>query len=282
MSVIIKKEPENTGRTIAIIVTVTLTIIVLALVVWYYVLIPYGRIRSFSSTTTIPCTTPPSPPSGFSGSASENSAVLSWNRQSSTNSYRVYVGVAPGFNRSGSIRVVPTINNTVNVINLIPGTYYFMVSALNTCGESSTSPQISVIITVWPTTIKLCKSENPTLCLFLAKASGQNARVSVTCPANGCNISYESQNKLATSPDNTYCLNNNFILNPNIENDVSVQVCNGSVQQIWTVDLNTRRVVNPQGLCLGSTLTPESFVFNTDCSSIVATDSRYLWVPQAI
>ncbi len=283
MSIIIRKEPENVGRTIAIIIIVTLTVIVLALVIVYYVLIPYRRIRSSGSTRpAVACTAPPNAPLGFSRSISGNSVVLSWNEQTSADSYKVYVGKESGFIKSAAIRVVPSTNNTVDVINLIPGTYYFVVSAINTCGESFTSTQVSAVITVWPTTIKLCKNENPTICLFLPTAAGQNARVSATCPAGGCNINYLSQNRFATSPNDAYCLNSNFILNPNIENDVAVQPCNGSAQQTWTIDLTTKRVTNPQGLCLGSTLVPETFVFNTDCNAVIATDSRYLWVPQAI
>lgn len=282
MAVVVRRGPENPGRTILLVVLITITILVLFLVVYYYVILPYRRLAASNTATTVRCDEAPSAPTGVAGAASGNSAVITWSQTPVTDSYRVYMGRVSGFTKASAERTIPSNTNSVTVVNLVPDTYFFVVTAVNTCGESTTSSQVSVTTTTWPATLKLCKADNPLLCLLLPPNPAQIARVSTACPANGCNIDYISQNRFALSPDAAVCLQSNFIANPNIENDVFMQICSGAANQTWTIDLNTQRVTNPQGLCLGADDVAESFAFNTDCNLLQVGDARYLWTPQPI
>lgn len=282
MTVTIKSENTNTVTTVLLIVTVVIAIILVLLVLWIYLIYPWIKNLESSSSNQVKCTAAPNTPIGLTGSPSSNTIVASWTATGDTDSYNVYLSNVQNFTKGTALRTIPSTTNNVTIINLIPITYYISVSSVNSCGESPLSTPVTVIVTTWPLRIKLCKQDNPLLCLSVSDVIGQYATVSQTCSNNSCNIDYVNRQKLALNPGDAFCVQSNFITNPNIENPVPSQACSASTAQNWTINLSTGQVTNVQGLCLGSDNNAETYAYNTDCNVISPTDARYLWLPQAI
>lgn len=282
MTVVLKNENTNTVTTVLLIVTIVIAIILVLLVLWIYLIYPWIRDLQNSSSNQVKCTAAPNTPIGLTGSPSSNTIVASWTATGNTDSYNVYLSTVQNFNKGTALRTIPSSKNSVTIINLIPITYYISVSAVNSCGESALSPPVTVIVMTWPLRIKLCKQDNPLLCLSVPDVIGQFATVSQTCNNNSCNIDYINQQKLALNPGNAFCVESNFITNPNIENPVPSEACSTSTNQNWTINLTSGQVTNVQGLCLGADNSAESYAYNTDCNIISPSDSRYLWTPLAI
>ncbi|MFA9560474.1 right-handed parallel beta-helix repeat-containing protein [Evansella sp. AB-rgal1] len=84
---------------------------------------------------------PPSVPSGLVALAEDGKVTLSWNAVSSAHSYNVKRSTSSG----GSYSVVATVSNTsyTNTSLTNGTTYYYVVSAVNSNGESNNSTQVS-------------------------------------------------------------------------------------------------------------------------------------------
>ncbi|PWJ38498.1 fibronectin type III domain-containing protein [Sediminitomix flava] len=84
--------------------------------------------------------TVPNSPTGLNASASGNTISLSWNEVSNADSYTVSYGTS-----SGVYTTAKNVNSTsTSISNLFEGTtYYFVVSASNSVGESNPSSQVS-------------------------------------------------------------------------------------------------------------------------------------------
>lgn len=74
-------------------------------------------------------------------------AYLAWDANSEPDliSYRIYYGTDPANLRS-TIEVPRTNMPDYVIRNLSPGTYYFVVTALNSSGESNASNMVSKVI----------------------------------------------------------------------------------------------------------------------------------------
>jgi Fibronectin type III domain len=96
-------------------------------------------------TKTIPVTLVISPPSGGGGGATTSSATLTWNAVTGTISgYKVYVGDAPRL-YTRTITVGTSTSTSVNSLT-VGRTYYFVVTAYNSAGESTPSNEVSKTI----------------------------------------------------------------------------------------------------------------------------------------
>lgn len=97
--------------------------------------------NSASATTQAGSTLPPTAPTGLSAIAGNAQIALSWNASSAATSYRVKRATVSG----GPYTIVasPTSNNFTNT-GLVNGTtYFYVVSAVNSAGESANSSQAS-------------------------------------------------------------------------------------------------------------------------------------------
>ncbi|MEM3489237.1 MAG: fibronectin type III domain-containing protein [Nitrososphaerota archaeon] len=99
--------------------------------------------------------TKPSPPTNLTATAGNGQVTLTWNASSGATSYDVYASTSP----SSLKKVGSTTSTNYTVTGLTNGTlYYFMVIALNSNGESSSSevsatPQAATTIPPAPTNL---------------------------------------------------------------------------------------------------------------------------------
>jgi len=284
MVVIIKKDSEYLNVRIIVIFTILVVIAVIVILLWIYVINPYIQSLSGDGTTPgVECISPPGIPIGLQTSVSGNSVEVSWQPNQLTDSYKLYVSSIDGFSPGTAERTISITDTTYNVINLLPIPYFFRLSAVNSCGESNVTAQVSATVTTWADKVKVCKADAPNLCLLLPHVLTQNARVSLACPNDECDLSYPNQTNITCScPGSTFCLQESPGLGIPVEEVVQVQNCDMGSDQEWDIDLAAGRIVSNGGFCLGADNVPESFAFDTDCSLITPTDSRYLWTIQPI
>lgn len=255
-----------------------IVVVIVVILLWIYVIQPYVTGKLFTPSN-VACNAAPATPTGLAVVADNNTAKVSWNPTADTDNYILYVGTVHGFTTATAVRTITVIGNSVAVLNLLPITYYFFVVAVNSCGTSNNSPQISLTITVFPQHFKLCKQDNQLICLLM-QSNGAEARVSQACPTNECTLTYLDSQFLANS-DQSLCL---FENNPGgnvVENLILTKTCTSPTN--WNFDSTTGRVTTNDGMCLGADDFAESTAYNTTCSNIGSiTDTRYTWVVQPI
>jgi hypothetical protein len=284
MTVVVRSESADVGLKAATIIIVVIALVLIVIVLLLYFLIPYLQKKN-SNSSGATCTVAPSAPTNVSGVASSNTVTVSWTGTSNTDSYNVYVSKQPSVNKGTADRVVPSSTTSVQVINLVPITYYFAVTSVNSCGESSLSSTVSVTVTTWPTRIQICKADNPLICLVVPQVTNQAVSVTMSCTNQACYIDYVNQQHIAAYPSDSYCLTDNLVTNPTIEGSVLSEPCvAGNTTQNWAINLQTGFIQDTaQGLCLGADSVAESFAYNTTCTEISnPTDSRYVWTVQPV
>jgi len=101
---------------------------------------------SGTATTSSP-TTAPAAPAGVSATGGAAQMTISWNAVSNATSYYIYWSLTSGVTRSNGTRITGAGSPYV-LTGLTSGTtYYFIVTALNSAGQSSASPQVSATTT---------------------------------------------------------------------------------------------------------------------------------------
>lgn len=92
-------------------------------------------------SSTAACTTAPPTPTGYAGQVNGLFVALSWNASPAATSYVVEAGTASGAANLGAVAVgaVTSVQNTVGA-----GTYFTRVRAVNACGVSAPSADVSV------------------------------------------------------------------------------------------------------------------------------------------
>lgn len=97
--------------------------------------------RILSATEIAGLVAPPAAPNGLTAIAGDATVALSWNAAATATSYYVKRSTTSG---SGYVNVATNASLTFTNTGLSNGTlYYYVVSALNTTGESSNSTQVS-------------------------------------------------------------------------------------------------------------------------------------------
>jgi fibronectin type 3 domain-containing protein len=90
---------------------------------------------------------PPSPPTGVTATAGNTKATISWNSVSGATSYNIYYATSPGVSKTTGAKVA-NATSPYDVTGLTNGTtYYFVVTAVNSSGESDVSAEKSAIPT---------------------------------------------------------------------------------------------------------------------------------------
>lgn len=281
MAVLIDRDDKNvTANVILIVIGITAIIIVLVLL-WYYVISP--RLNGSNGDDNVPvCIEPPSIPSGLTANISGNAVSLTWTSTSNTDSYNVHVSPTPNFQINDAERTISVSTPTASVINLLPQTYYFKISSQNTCGSSNVSSEISATIIEWPGKMKICKDDNPNLCLLIPDAVSNDIRVSFACPNNSCDINYVNNENLSLFPGGNFCVQDEPALGTPVEDVITSQLCTTNANQKWDIDLSNGIISNSSGFCIGANNISESSAFNTDCSLLVPNDPKYKWSVEAI
>jgi hypothetical protein len=275
--VIPKNDSGTTGRTILVIMVIIVIAIVIFLI-WYFI-IRLALNGTLFPRRNVECTTSPNTPSNLSATVQGNRVYLTWNSVETVDSYIVYMGDSALFFDYEAIRTIESLENSVAVLNVIPGTFYFKVLARNTCGDSTLSSEVSVGITTWPSKFKLCKKNDLNICLILEQPDTY-AVMSETCPGTLCELSYPDQITIKRE-NSDICLDQN---NPGgfiAEAPVGTNDCSTPIQ--WNFNLNTGRIFSGDNLCLGAESEPGTIAYNTDCALIFnPDDGRYAWDLQAL
>ena len=278
MAYLISQQGSNSGSRFILYIVVITIIVIGVVLLWIYIIQPYINGTLFPSST-VACTVAPATPTSLVATASGNTARVSWNPTSNTDNYILYLGQNPNFTTATATRTIKVIGTSIAVQNLLPTTYYLFVVSSNSCGASTKSGTIPVIITTFPSQFQLCKKDNPLLCLLM-QSNGAEARLSQSCPTNECVLKYPNLQNISNS-DGSLCL---FENNPGgivIEQPLLSKTC--TAPTVWNYDQATEKVFTPDGLCLGADDSPESTVYNTTCSQLSNTeDPRYVWVIQPI
>lgn len=278
MAVVIRAEEDGQSfRKLIIYIIVITAIVIIIYLFWRYILLPFSRGTLFPPAK-VSCTETPSSPSNLSGAAAaRNRAIIQWTATANTDDYTLYVGRAPGFATGGAERTIKVIGASVAVLNLLPVTYYFKVAANNSCGTSAVSNEISVTITEFPATFKLCKLTDPTLCLIF-QGNDLPAGITATCSTGPCEFTHPGMTSIRSLNDNL-CLFSNPLGLVNAEEPVESEVCNNPTT--WNINFANNRVTTFDNLCLGANNIEASVAYNTNCTVISnPDDERYSWVLQ--
>lgn len=124
-----------------------ITIIVITMIV-VVILVLYLGIYLISRVPKACSQAPPPPQNVGAGYIDDNSFRVQWSSVSTADRYIVYVGQNQTFTRAQSINTTSTSRSQteVDIQGLEPGrTYYILVSAVNTCGESEVSDRITFV-----------------------------------------------------------------------------------------------------------------------------------------
>jgi hypothetical protein len=115
---------------------------------YYYVVSAYNYYGASANSNEVSATpaasgTPPAAPTGVTATSGNAQVSLSWTASAGASSYHVRRSTTSG---SGYVQIAaPTITSYTDT-GLVNGmTYYYVVSALNTAGESPNSTQVSAV-----------------------------------------------------------------------------------------------------------------------------------------
>jgi len=283
MPVIIPAGTESTSTRLIIYLITVAIIVLVAYIVYWYVIRPIidGRLLPGSN---VPCTTISPAVTDLTGNSSGNRVYLKWSPTVRTDSYVVYMGITSSFNTALAERVIPVKGDSVAVLNLLPVTYYFKVESINSCGKSSLSNEISVLVTQYPHRYKICKTNVPTLCLLMQNEGAIN-RLSAQCPNTQCEFSRPTSQQIRAA-DDSICLAENDFLNSGgatVQTFTYCRQCSDPTAVKWNYDIVSRRIISEDGLALGADSIANSLVYNTTNTSISnANDGRYAWTIQPI
>lgn len=96
--------------------------------------------------------TVPSAPTGLSGTAGNSQVTISWNSVSGSTSYNIYWSTTTGVTKASGTKI-PNVTSPYTHTGLTNGaTYYYVVTAENSYGESSESSQLSATPQATPIT----------------------------------------------------------------------------------------------------------------------------------
>lgn len=94
-----------------------------------------------------PLTGVPSAPTGLEATADDGQVTISWNEVSGATSYNIYWSTTPGVTKSTGQKI-PGVTSSYTHTGLTNGTtYYYVVTAVNSTGESAESSEVSAVPT---------------------------------------------------------------------------------------------------------------------------------------
>lgn len=87
----------------------------------------------------------PSAPSGVSATAGDGQITISWNSVSGATSYNIYLSTSTGVTKTNGTKLTGVTSPYTHTGRTNGATYYYVVTAVNSSGESSESSQLSAI-----------------------------------------------------------------------------------------------------------------------------------------
>jgi fibronectin type 3 domain-containing protein len=140
-----------------------------------------------TTLTPVPAPTAPAAPTGVSAVGGANQATISWPAVSGASSYNVYWSATSGVTKTNGTKVAGVTSPYVKTGLAAGTTYYFIVTAVNSVGESAASPQASAATNLAP----------PTAPTGVTATGGAN-QVSISWPAVSGATSYNIYYATAT------------------------------------------------------------------------------------
>lgn len=274
MVLLIRKESDNLFFKVILAMLIIIVIIIILYLLWRYVSIPISEGKFLGIRVT--CSKSPETPKNLGGHIINGSSIkIQWDKTPQTDSYILHMGNKANFSTTAAERTVSLNKNFVTLTNLTPGQHYFKIIAVNICGQSQISSEIKITTTEWPSSFKICKIDDPTLCLLM-QSDGAYARLSKDCPNNQCSVEYAGKTFIRTVNRNLCLFSNRNSDTGTIEFPVESKFCADSTT--WITDPSNNRVISSDGLCLGANTQDSAIVYNTQCNLISnSSDPRYQW-----
>jgi hypothetical protein len=228
-------------------IMVILVIVTIAIFIYVFAI----RANSTGGATVMTCSAPPAAPTNvIAFIATSNSITATWDSTTNANTYNGYISAVNNFPNSTALIVTSTGTTSTTFSNLTTGmTYYIKITALNTCGESSSSIQVSIFLPYVPPNNFVIRNHNDNVVqLTMNPSNGVNSYrnyFTSNCTAANCHYQFQPDNSITLSSDNTRCLT---VVSSN---------------QLWTLPCTSSTLSNRQwtynssdnSLCLSSDLT---------------------------
>jgi fibronectin type 3 domain-containing protein len=125
---------------------------------YYYIVTALNNVgESMASTqvaattlAVVPSPTAPAAPSGVTAAGGANQATITWAAVSGAASYNVYWSITSGVTKTSGTKIAGATSPYVQNALAAGTTYYYIVTAVNSVGESSASTQVSASTNVAP------------------------------------------------------------------------------------------------------------------------------------
>lgn len=135
-----------------------------------------GSWAEWAADTSLPTTALSSKPAGIATTGGNGQVTLGWPAATGASTYNIYYGTATGVTTSATTKVTGITGTSKTITGLTNGTtYYFIVTAVNSNGESAISSEVSVIPAkyntdlLWSTTNLTTHSTDSTLVIVDAR-----------------------------------------------------------------------------------------------------------------
>lgn len=229
---------------------ILIAILVLLILVMIILIVVFIRSRrKFVATTStpskVPCNGPPSTPTILEVTNLQNDVLLlSWVRVSGALSYTAYLSDRPNFDPKNALQSRTVSTNRASFSNLALGAiYYLKVKAVNSCGESALSSEVSFNLRyVFPRRFVINNRLNPVLKLCDSHdslfAPSDRVAASIFCSSVNSLMRYESRDRTIRQIDRpNRCLTrvnpNTVFFNQCVANDAG---------QVWDYSTQTNNL----------------------------------------
>ena len=104
----------------------------------------------FTAATDAPIVTTPTAPASVTATGGANQVSISWSAVSGATSYNIYYATTTGVTKTSGTKITNAANPYVQTSLAVGTTYYYIVTAVNSAGESAASTQASAATNAAP------------------------------------------------------------------------------------------------------------------------------------